>query len=190
MHYVTFDIETYHPERLNEMNREKFRVSVTGAYFSWLDKYVAFLEEDTKVFLELLKKAELVVGYNHIWFDLPVLQKYADFSLKQLPNYDIMIEIEKKIGYKVKLNDVCKANLGTSKTDSFEQFKNYYWEENWFPLIDYCMHDVRLTNEIFHQILNTGRLKYPDMHQTKEAELDPPKAGQVQSLEAQTESIF
>lgn len=190
MNYVTFDIETYHPERLDEMNTEKFRVSVVGAYFSWLDEYIAFLEADTKDFLNLLKKSDLVIGYNHIWFDLAVLQKYADFDLKGLPNYDIMLEIEKKIGYKVKLNDICKANLGTSKTDSYSTYKDYYWDANWFPLIDYCMHDVKLTNQLFLQIMNTGKVKYPDMHQIREVQLDKPDTNTRRTIVEENESIF
>ncbi len=190
MNFVTFDIETYHPDRLDEMDTSKFRVSVVGAYFSWLDEYIAFLEDDVSEFLRLLKEADLVVGYNHIWFDLPVLQKYANFDLQTLPNYDILLEIEKRIGYKVKLNDICKANLGESKTDSFEQFKNYYWDKNWLPLIDYCMHDVRLTNQIFEQIRQTGKLKYPDMHEIKEIEMGKPEPYKRQSNQTEAEGIF
>lgn len=190
MNYLTLDIETYHPERLEEIHTEKLRVSVVGAYLSWLDEYVAFLEADVKDFLALLRQVDLVVGYNHIWFDLPVLQKYADFKLKNLPCYDIMLEIEKKIGYKLKLDEVCRVNLGVSKTDFYARYKDYYWDQNWFPLIDYCMHDVRFTNQIFQRILDTGKIQYPDMHQIKEIELEPPQAGKNQVLIEDRQSIF
>jgi len=193
MNFITFDIETYSPSRLEKIDTNEFRVSVCGAYLSWTGEYLAFLEDDIKDFLELLRQADVVVGYNHLWFDLPVLQKYADWDLiKGTNNYDIMVELEKKIGYKLKLNDVCKANLSDDiKTDSYETYKHYYWDKNWYPLIDYCMNDVRLTNDIFLQILNTKKLKYQNLHQTMEVELDSPQIGEkVEIQTVKMDSIF
>ncbi len=86
MNYITFDIETYSPSNSGRIDTNEFRVTVIGAYYSWLDKYIAFLEKDVKDFLESLKQADLVVGFNHIWFDLPVLQKYANYNLLELTN--------------------------------------------------------------------------------------------------------
>ena len=51
MNYITFDIETYHADNLDEFNTERFNVSVLGAYFSWVDEYVVFLEDQVKDFL-------------------------------------------------------------------------------------------------------------------------------------------
>lgn len=189
MNWITFDIETYSPGGLERIDTNEFRVSVCGAYFSWTQEYVAFLEDDIEEFLRVLPHVDLVVGYNHEWFDLPVLQKYASFQLSELPTYDIMLEIEKKIGYKLKLDDVCKANLGTQKTDTYEQFKHYYKDKNWLPLIDYCMHDVKLTEQIFGIIQNRQELKYIDLLETKKVLLDPPNPGK-RTISQVAESIF
>ncbi|NJL96703.1 hypothetical protein HC864_02695 [Candidatus Gracilibacteria bacterium] len=96
MNYIVFDIETYNPDGNDKIDTSAMRVSVIGCYISWLDEYIAFIEGDEKDFLNILKQAELVVGYNHIWFDLPVLKKYAQWDIMSLPNYDIMVEIEKE----------------------------------------------------------------------------------------------
>jgi DEAD/DEAH box helicase domain-containing protein len=190
MNYITFDIETYSPSKLNKIDVNELRVSVTGAYISWIDEYIAFMEDETKDFINLMKQAELIIGYNHLWFDLPVLQKYSDYDLKKLPSYDIMIEVEKKIGFKLKLDNLCKTNLGTNKTDSYEQYKHYHWEKKFAPLIDYCMNDVLLTEKIFRQIVETQKLKYTDLLDTKALYLEKPKAGEVIKIEETTESIF
>lgn len=195
MNYVTFDIETYSPAKLNKIDTSEFRVSVIGAYFSWLDEYVAFLEEETKDFLAILEKADLVVGFNHLWFDLPVLQKYANFNLKNLPCYDIMLAFEKSVGFKPKLNDLCKANFEKDvKTDSYGTYRNYYDEKKWFELIDYCMNDVRLTEKLFRQIQNTGKVNYMDLHIKKEAILEPADLAKIQvtsnAKTLETVSIF
>ena len=188
MNYIVFDIETYSPSKSEKIDTNEFRASVIGAYFSWNDSYIAFMEPDSEYFVQQMQLADVIVGYNHIWFDLPVLQKYAQYDLMTLPSYDIMVEIEKKLGFKPKLNDIAKANLGEFKTDSYEQFKNYYWDKNWEPLIDYCMNDVRLTKDLFVKILNSEPIRYNDLLDTKEVVLDTPKIGsrsqvtQAQSL--------
>jgi DNA polymerase elongation subunit (family B) len=194
MNYITFDIETYSPSDLNHIDVKEFKCSVCGAYISWLNdgqgQYIAFLEDNIKEFLELLKHADLIIGYNHIWFDLPVLQKYADFDLLKLPCYDIMLKVEQKIGSKLRLNDLCKANFdGDLKTDSYSVYRHYHRDGKWLELIDYCMNDVRLTEQLFQQILNTKKLTYYDLHIQKEIILDEVEFGKVEIQEG-AESIF
>jgi DNA polymerase elongation subunit (family B) len=194
MNYITFDIETYSPSDLDRIDTKEFRCSVCGAYISWLNdgqgQYIAFLEDNIKEFLELLKHADLIIGYNHIWFDLPVLQKYADFDLLKLPCYDIMLKVEQKIGSKLRLNDLCKANFdGDLKTDSYSVYRHYHRDGKWLELIDYCMNDVRLTEQLFQQILKTKKLAYYDLHIQKEILLDEVEFGKVEIQEG-AESIF
>jgi DEAD/DEAH box helicase domain-containing protein len=190
MNYITFDIETYSPSRLDKIDTDEFRCSVCGAYFSWLDEYIAFLEEDIVDFLNMTREADLIVGYNHIGFDLPVLQKYVSWNLQELPKYDIMAEIHKNAGFRPKLNDICKANLNHDvKTDSYEVYKNYYWDKEWGKLIDYCMNDVRLTEQIFRIVLKENKLKYLDLNKTYEVMLAKPIGGRVE-IEAKTDFIF
>ena len=192
MNYITFDLETYSPSDANRIDTSELKVSVLGAYISWENKYLAFLEDQLPVFIDLMKECDLVVGYNHCWFDLPVLQKYAKFNLKSLPTYDIMLEVEKKLGFKVKLDDLCKATLGQQKTDHFETYRNYYKDKNWLPLIDYCMHDVLLTEKLFRLAVEGKPLKYEDLLATKEILLEKPVAGQMEETveTMQVESIF
>jgi DNA polymerase elongation subunit (family B) len=189
MNWITFDIETYSPTKSDKINVQELRASVIGAYISWTNEYVAFLEEDAKYFTELLKKADLVIGWNHIWFDLPVMQKYADYDLSKLPTYDIMIEMEKVMGFKLKLDNVAKANIGESKTDTYEQFKHYYWNQDWFKLIDYCMNDVRLTNLIFEKALNNEEIKFYELHNLHVTKVAKPQIGE-QVKEVYMESFF
>ncbi|MEM1311894.1 MAG: ribonuclease H-like domain-containing protein [Patescibacteria group bacterium] len=189
MNYITFDIETYSPSNSKRIDTNEFRVTVVGAYFSWIDKYIAFLEDEVKDFLDVLKEAELVVGFNHIWFDLPVLQKYSTYNLFQLTNYDIMVEFEKKAGFKAKLDDLAKSNLGAKKTDTYESYSKYHEQCKWSELIDYCMNDVKLTEDLFKIIRGGGELLYDDSLQVKEFVLNQP-VGKKVTLEAQPDSIF
>lgn len=176
MNYITFDIETYSPSDLDKIDTSEFRVTTAGAYFSWLDEYVAFMEKDIGDLLEMMEKADLIIGYNQLWFDLPVLQKYTKINLLELPNYDILIEFQKVAGFRSKLDDLCKANFDNDvKTDSYEVYRHYHKQGKWLELIDYCMNDVRLTEQLFKKILNDGKIFYLDLHQKKEVTLAKPQ---------------
>jgi DNA polymerase elongation subunit (family B) len=194
MNYITFDIETYSPSDLNHIDTKEYRASVVGAFISWLNNgqgaYIAFLEKDIKQFLDLLKQVDLVIGYNQLWFDLPVLQKYSSFDLLKLPNYDILVKIEEKIGGKLKLNDVCKANFDNDlKTDSYSVYRHYHKQNKWLELIDYCMNDVRLTQALFQQILTKKVVHYYDLHILKTIEMDNVEFGKVNIVDG-ADSIF
>ncbi len=191
MNYITFDIETYIPEGVpdrigSKLNVEAMRVAVIGVYYSWIEggSYIAFLEENVSDFLASLQVADCVIGYNHIWFDNTVLQKYADFDLKTLPNWDLMQEAEKSLGFKPKLDDLCKSNLGTQKTDSFETYRNYYRDGKMFELTDYCMHDVLLTERLHQLVQKNGHLLYSDAFKTRQIMITPPNfsAGNTQIM--------
>jgi len=197
VNYVTFDIETYIPEGISDrigskLNVEAMKVAVIGAYFSWIDggSYVAFLEENVVEFLSLLRQADCVIGYNHIWFDNAVLQKYTDFDLATLPNWDLMLEAEKGLDFKPKLDDLCKSNLGTKKTDSFEIYRHYYRDGKMAELTDYCMNDVKLTEQLHQLVIKNGHLLYSDAFRTRQILINAPNFGLgVQGDSQNTSSI-
>jgi DEAD/DEAH box helicase domain-containing protein len=184
LNYCVFDIETqnWFTDLPPGSDHSKLKISVLGAYFSKDDTYIAYLEKDLSAFVEKLKTVDLVIGYNSIGFDLPVLQPYTDLELKSLNSYDMLLELEKQVGFKVKLDDVAKATLGISKTDKGSNAILYFREGNWEKLIDYCMWDVKITKEVFEYILNTGKLKYKDLIENKEVTVDPPKFNLPKSL--------
>lgn len=187
MNYITFDIETYTPGETLEtagrsgINTTNMRVSTIGAYFSWIDQYLVFWEDQAEEFMEIMQNADLVIGFNHVWFDLPVMQKYAKYPVNTLPIYDLMLEFEKKVGYKIKLNDLAKSNLPIKKTDTFSEFRTYHLKDEWFKLADYCMHDVKITEDLFRMILAGKPLKYADMLNSYETKLDKPNLEKSQN---------
>lgn len=192
MNYVVFDIETqtWFTELPPGSTHADLKISVLGAYFSQNEEYIAFLEHDLDVFVDRLKQADLVIGYNSIGFDYKVLQPYTNLELNSLPSYDIMLEMEKKIGYKVKLGDVATATLGYTKTDKGENATKYFREGTWDKLIDYCMYDVKITKEVFEVALNTGKLKYKDLIDTKEVPVDKPDMAKPKRLKYFEQGIF
>ncbi len=99
-----------------------------------------------------------------------------------------MLELEKS-GFKSRLNDLCKSNLGDQKTDSFENFSTYHKEGKWAELIDYCLNDVRLTEELFRMVMRGEKIKFKDALDTKEFILTQPVGKKIE-FGAHPDSIF
>ncbi len=61
--------------------------------------------------------ADLVVGYNIVGFDYEVLMAYTILDLPHhLPTLDLLLEVEKSIGHRLKLEDVAQGTLGVGKS--------------------------------------------------------------------------
>ena len=157
---LVLDLETQRD--FNEVEGRKLEllgVSVAGVYSYQENRYDAYLEADLKTKLApRLQAAELIIGFNHRRFDLPVLQPYVPYPTAPLPMLDIMEEIVKNLGHRVSLESVAQATLGRGKSghglDALKWFK-----EGRFDLITkYCLDDVKLTKEVYDYGKEHGRL--------------------------------
>ena len=103
---IVFDIETQRSfqEVGGSENMAKLGISVLGAYFYVDSSYRAFEEHELPEFEKLIrelahKKHGRVIGFNIAHFDLPVLQPYIPWNLKELPFLDLMHDVEASAGF-------------------------------------------------------------------------------------------
>ncbi len=124
-------------------------MSVGVVYSFRDDAFHAFLESEAGGLIELLRSAELVVGFNLLGFDYEVLKGYRDVALEKLPTLDIMAYLKEKLGFRPKLDSVVQATLGVGKTaDGLQALA--WWKEGRLDLIEqYCTEDVRLTRDVY-----------------------------------------
>lgn len=162
-HYVAFDVETKHSfdEVGGRANMEKLEISVAVSYNSRTDSYNTYREDDLAGLVEEMKEAEVVVGYNNIGFDFPVLQVYTDYDLYQLPTLDVMLALEHSLGYRIGLDKVAAATLGTGKSGHGLQAIDWYREGQWDLLIKYCRQDVKVTKDVYEFGRDNGFLYIP-----------------------------
>ena len=116
---VYFDLETQRSfgDVGGSKNKDKMGISVGVAYSTRTEQYHIFGEDQTDDLVDMLIKADLVVGYNHMYFDYPVLQGYTILDLpNQTVNLDMMIEVEQILGHRLKLDALASASLGTGKS--------------------------------------------------------------------------
>ena len=99
---VYFDLETQRSfgDVGGSAHKDKMGMSVGVTYSTESGQYHIFNEENVADLVEQLIKADLVVGYNHVQFDYPVLQAYTIYDLAtQTVNCDMMLDIEEILGH-------------------------------------------------------------------------------------------
>ena len=107
-----------------------------------------------------MTNADRVVGFNSISFDMATLAPYYVGDLLQLPNLDIMVELEKKLGHRIGLDAVAKETLGIQKNGHGLDAIRYFHDQDWESLEKYCMQDVKVTKEIYDHGVKVGKLKF------------------------------
>jgi DEAD/DEAH box helicase domain-containing protein len=154
---VVLDIETQNTfEEVGGYFTDKLKVSLVGCYFYETDTYESFLEADLPQLFARLEKSGRIIGYNSIGFDMPVLNNSYAGDLLILSQLDILQKIEQELGYRIKLDDVAKATLGTQKSAHGLQAVAWWKEGKINEIREYCLQDVKVTKEVYEFGLKNG----------------------------------
>ena len=150
-------------------NLSLLKISLVGIYRYDNNQYYAFMENELDRLGELLQKSELVIGFNLIGFDYPVLQSYLkNINFSGLKTLDIMDVAQKYLGYKIKLESVAQGSLGSGKAGSgLDAIK--FWKANKIDdLKKYCLKDVEITKDIYEYGVKNGYIKFKSLWETYE----------------------
>jgi len=148
---VVFDLETQRSfaEVGGRSQFHRLGVSVGVAYRYDQDEFLVFREDKVGELITLLLEADLVVGFNIRGFDYEVLRAYTDEDLHRLPTFDIMYDLEERLGFRPKLDSVASATLGVGKSADGLQALEWWRLGEIDKIIDYCREDVRVTRDLF-----------------------------------------
>jgi DEAD/DEAH box helicase domain-containing protein len=170
---IVLDLETQKSfEEVGGFGRNHLlKVSVVGVYSYRLDKYMCFHEDQLYKLGEMLQEADQIIGFNHIGFDYQVLQPYMNFKLNEIPSLDLLVEMEKLIGHRIKLDNLAQTTLGAGKSgDGLQAIK--FWKLGQIEeLKKYCLDDVRITKELYDYIQKYGKCMFKDYFETREIQL-------------------
>ncbi len=188
---IVFDLETQ--KSFDDVGgRDKnhlLKVSVISLYSYRENKYHCFTEDQIYRAAEMFAAADLIIGFNIKNFDYPVLQPYLNFNISEMPTLDILEEVEKKIGHRVKLDNLAQMNLGVGKSGDGLQALKYYKLGQIEELKKYCTDDVKITKELYDYVLKYGKLLYKDYFETKEIQINFPEPSIRKPVMRQT-SLF
>lgn len=135
----------------------------TASDQTWKFEYPSGVVEDCSGFLDLMARAQKLIGHNIIGFDWPTLLKhFPDLCKDGVPPVELldtlvlsrMLKFDQDGGHSL---EAWGQRLGKPKSD-FDQFEHPHpvWQE----MVDYCHQDVEVTYELwkffarFHQSPN------------------------------------
>ncbi len=160
---IVLDIETSNTfQEVGGYFPEKLDVSVVVAYFYETDTYEHFYQEDLPKLFHKMERGGRIIGYNSIGFDLPVLNRYYAGDLLKLPQLDLLQEIHGSLGYRIKLDDVASATIGTKKSAHGLLAVKWWKEGKKQEVADYCQQDVKVTKDVLEFGVKNGYILFDD----------------------------
>jgi len=141
-------------------NPADLKVSVCGVYLYEKDQFLTLRENQLKDLEPILAEADRVIGFNIKHFDFPVLQPYISMNLNNLMFLDMLEEVRRTIGHRIKLNSLAKNTLDVSKSGTGLDALKYFKEGKWDLLEKYCTDDVRITRDLYEFGKEKGYLLY------------------------------
>ena len=179
-----FDLETkYSADEVGGWgNIEDMGMSI-GVIWDTLDeKFHVYIEHQIKEMVDHFYLADQIVGFNHVGFDYRVVAgvRYADShersrlhtELAGLKNFDMLLELKKLLGHRLKLESIARPTLGAGKSADGLQALKWYKEGKLDKIIAYCKVDVEITRDVHLYALENGKLHYDSRSGIKTVSVD------------------
>ena len=132
-----------------------------GVVWDSLDReFFTYEEKDARQLVDKLRTADLVVGFNVIGFDYTVLQPYSDFDLQEINTFDMLVDVKKRLGFRLSLNHLAQHTLNAKKSADGLISLQWYKEGKISEIIQYCKQDVEITRDLYLFGEKNGLVKY------------------------------
>lgn len=168
---LVFDLETQNAFQEVGNKTHLLKISVIGVYSYLQDKYFCFTEDQIYRVGEMFQEADQIIGFNIKHFDYEVLKPYLNFDPHTLPTLDILHEVEKMIGHRIRLDNLASTTLGIGKNGDGLEAIRMYRQGRLEELKKYCTHDVKITKEVYDYAQKYGKLLYKDYFDTRELKI-------------------
>ena len=162
MNLVYFDLESQKLfQEVGGRDPSKLRLACGVTWSATRNDFAVYWEKDAAALIAELKSADRVIGFNILNFDYEVLKPYASGeNLRFIRSTDMLQDIYKALGFRLSLDSVAKATLGTTKSadglKSVEWFKNGELDK----VAEYCKADVDITRRVHEFGRENGFVHY------------------------------
>jgi DEAD/DEAH box helicase domain-containing protein len=138
------------------------KVALAVTYDDRTGRFRTYREQEIHELLLDLLTVDRVVGYNIDRFDIEVLRGYTQRDLSHIRTRDMLADIHRHLGFRLRLADIAEATLGTGKSaDGLQSLQ--WWKEGRLDLIEeYCRRDVEVTANVFRFGVANGYILYRD----------------------------
>jgi uncharacterized protein YprB with RNaseH-like and TPR domain len=173
MRKLVFDIETSNIfSDVGSNNPADLNISVVGVYEYESDRYSTFLQEEFNKLWPIIENADMFITFNGDHFDIPLLNKYYSGDLLKIKSLDLLKEMQKSAGRRMKLDQIAEGTLGVNKSGhGLDAIK--WWRDGEVEKVKkYCLDDVRITKDLYEYALRESRLIFKEGPNLNEVKLD------------------
>ena len=147
-------------------------LSVVGVFDSESELYSTYLLPELGRLWPIIESTDMLITFNGDHFDIPLLNKYYPGDLLKIKSLDLLKEMQKVAGRRMKLDQIAEGTLGVNKSgDGLLAIK--LWREGKIEeLKKYCLDDVRITKDLYEYALQNGKLIFKEGPNMNEVKLD------------------
>lgn len=183
MRVITFDIESISDSLVRghiDVNEQE--LTVVAIHDSETDSYTSYFREDLPKLWRVLEHADMLIGFNSDAFDIPLLNRYYPGNLSHIRSLDLLSEVQRVLGRRIRLQSLAEATLGRGKSGDGLKAGEWWKEGRKDEVAKYCIEDVRLTRELYDYALKHGILKYKDLRDIRDIKIDTSLWGESSAI--------
>ncbi len=143
---IFFDIETLrlsHEVEGGWANIARFGVAVVVTWDSQ-HRFRRWFEQDVKALIAELEQFDRIVSFNGDRFDFEVLRGYQPVDRLKGKSFDLLVDLQRRLGHRIKLDDLARETLGCQKTGNGLEIVQWWREGRKEEVCKYCENDVQL----------------------------------------------
>ncbi len=173
MRKIVFDTETknFFPD-VGKHDPALLDIALVAIYDSETDSYSSYLEEEFNRLWPLLEHADMLIGFTSDHFDIPLLNKYYPGDLTKIKSLDILTEIKKSYGRRMRLEQLAEGTLSKHKSGGGADATDWWKSGEVEKVRAYCIDDVKLTKELYDYALANNKLIFKEGGVLNEIKLD------------------
>lgn len=179
MRALTFDIESISDSVVRghvDVNEQE--LTVVAVHDSQTGEYSSYFKEELPKLWSIIERTDMLIGFNSDSFDIPLLNRYYPGDLSHIRSLDLLTEVQKVLGRRIRLQSLAEATLGKGKSGDGLKAGVWWKEGRKDEVAKYCIEDVRLTRELYDYALAHGVLKYKDLKDIRDIKIDTSLWGQ------------
>lgn len=162
MTLVYFDLESQKLfEEVGGRDPSKLLLACGVTWSTARNDFAVYWEKDASALIAELKSADRVVGFNILNFDYEVLKPYAlNENLRSIHSTDMLQDIYRALHFRVRLDSIAKATLGTTKSADGVQSVQWFRNGELDKVAEYCKADVDITRRVYEFGRENGFVQY------------------------------
>ena len=190
MRAITFDIESISDSMVRgRIDVSEQELTVVAIHDSETGEYSAYEKEELHKLWPILERADMLIGFNSDTFDIPLLNRYYPGDLSRLRSLDLLSEVQKVLGRRIRLQSLAEATLGKGKSGDGLKAGDWWREGKKDKVREYCIEDVRLTRGLYDYALTHGVLKFKDLRDIRDIKLDTSRWTSAAATPAMTHAL-